>query len=239
MVTRLSDVSLRQAGFVEIQPGLDGYLGTQRVGFFPVGLDRFEKGNQRIGSVPWWIIPILCQQSREDHLNYIHIIYIYIYNSYPNLNVLWGLASKKAYMRCRYVVSYHVFSWRFSSQKIRGKWTGRSAAILKPAPGVERIGLNGGTWRRTDETWFCWREIFGTIAKWCVYYLLVVFISDVCFGMVWIREESNCGKTPCTKDFGDSLFVLLEDSESTVYNFMFWIRCLIVWRFCRKTSLCE
>ena len=49
-----------------------------RVGFFPVGLDRFEKGNQRVGSVPWWIKPILCQQNREDHLNYIYISYICI-----------------------------------------------------------------------------------------------------------------------------------------------------------------
>jgi len=54
MVTRLSDVSLRQAGFVEIQPGLDGYLGTQGWVSFQLawidlkkatsGLDQFHDG---------------------------------------------------------------------------------------------------------------------------------------------------------------------------------------------------
>ena len=143
---------------------------------------------------------------------------------------------------------FHVLSGVFHP-KIRGKWTGRSAAILKPAPGVETIRGNGGTWwnmvELTKHT--VAEERFLEQSRNDVFIFFLIFFSDVCFGMVWIREESNCGKTPwnfasfwpCTKDFGDSLFVLLEDSESTVYNFMFWIRCLIVWRFCGKTLLCE
>lgn len=165
----------------------------QRVGFFPVGLDRFEKGNQQVGSVPWWIKPILCQQNREDHLN---CIYIYIY-SYPNLNVLlrpsffFGLFLRQ--VRCfvpRILVAFFI---------PRSEVNGR-VAVLQSWNLHLGSKQSGGEWWNMKTNWdetLLAEERKGTnFAKWCVYYLLDFFFSDVCFGMVWIREESHCGKTP-------------------------------------------
>ena len=123
-----------------------------RVGFFPVGLDRFEKGNQRVGSVPWWIKPILCQQNREDHLNYIYIIYMY--NSYPNLNVLWGLASFSAYMRCRYVFC-STFSVAFFIP--RSEVNGRVA--VRQSWNLHLGSKQSGGMAEHGGTWWNWRNI--------------------------------------------------------------------------------
>ena len=171
MVTRLSDVSLRQPGFVEIQPGLDGYLGTKGWVSFQLAWIDLKKATSRLDQFH--------DESNQSYANKTAkttwIVYIY---SYPNLNVLlrpsffFGLFLRQ--VRCfvpRILVAFFI---------PRSEVNGR-VAVLQSWNLHLGSKQSGGEWWNMKTNWdetLLAEERKGTnFAKWCVYYLLDFFFQ--------------------------------------------------------------